>query len=179
LGRGLEPGPVALAVVSSDEMLDYERVVIARAKELGHQLINATAGGQGVLGQKFSAESRAKMSDSQKRRFKRDGYVLRPKTKREKWPDEVKAKMSAARKRHWADPAKRALLIAKNSRHGMSERTKRTLAEARQSEIYRERYLRGIANRKSRGPQTEATKAKIAAAAKLRWARSRIGEAPQ
>lgn len=161
LASGRRPQIRALAIVDRRLACDCERVTIARAKQHGYDLVNGTSGGQGILGHKFTAESRAKMSASQKAR------------KREPWSDEVKQKMADARRRHWQNPENRARLVDKMWGRPMSEKTKSMLALANQTPEYRAKFLAGLKTRRPRGPQTQAAKEKIAEAARRRWERKR------
>jgi group I intron endonuclease len=112
LAAGISYFAVLLEETNADELHERERWWIAYGKMSGWDLTNHTAGGEGMTGYVFSAESRAKMSASLK------GNVMSP---------EARAKSSAAnRGRKRSDEARAKISEGKRgqARPDVSERNR-------------------------------------------------------
>ena len=85
---------------TEDEAFDHEKFLIKTLKELGHALVNITAGGEGSSGVKPTPESVAKMLESRKWYKHSPEVIARLKEirKTKVFTPETRAKMSASLK---------------------------------------------------------------------------------
>jgi hypothetical protein len=124
---GLKPDIFEIETVTSNWQ-EAEQFWIAYFKSIGADLVNATAGGDGIHSHKHSAATKAKMSaaaksgsyDLRKRRGEAISRALnRPESKarlidaaRKRFTPEVRAKISDANKRRFSDPMVREFYSA-------------------------------------------------------------------
>ncbi len=133
LDQGLRPTIRVLEVVPAEEMFTAERHWVGRLSR--HGLLNATRGGRGMAGYSPSTETRAKI------RAALVGRALPPETRakmsasrtgvpRGPFTDEHRANLSAAQRRRFGDPAKRApsAVTVGDPRHGPESSQRRSTA---------------------------------------------------
>jgi hypothetical protein len=149
LDEGLSPEISLLETVSIDWQAAEKRW-IRQLRSEGCNLLNSTAGGDGCDGMVHSAETKAAMSESAKKRYKdpearrRTGEAVRAAfqdpVKREKLRiaarekfarPEVRAALVAAARKAAADPARNARLSAAMKGRVVSEEARRKLSAAR------------------------------------------------
>lgn len=135
--RSLPAWPVLrlLSVVPDEIALDHERLVIAAYKKIGVRLTNGTEGGEGTLGCKKSAETRAKISAAKRA------------NQRHCTPEE-KARISAVHKGKVVPPETRARMAA--GRRGMkfSESHRESMRQSRLGIPWTEAQRQGHLKRK-------------------------------
>lgn len=172
MADGYRPLPIVLEVVPTEQEDERERWWIARMRELGHDLTNTVAGGEGLM--EPSANVREQMSENATRQFtdqaQRD---LRSKRMRELWADPewraqamVRAAASAGLREFSQETrdASRARMQVLWERPGFRERhaevSSAILKSLWQDPEYRAMKLQ---------PLSEETRAKISAASQKMW----------
>lgn len=145
LREGRRPAVRALEVVPRGEMYDAERRWVASLRE--HGLLNATRGGPGMEGYSPSAETRAKL------RAALVGRRLSPETRAKMsasrtgvpvgpFSEEHRARLSAAQRRRFEDPAERARIAARSRGRRMSPETRERMCAAQRARWAAERDRR-------------------------------------
>lgn len=121
VSEGLAPIPTVLEETSEGSWAERERFWITKLRSEGAPLVNATDGGEGVLGHRPSAEARAKMAAAARRTRNRLGTITSA---------ETREKIGAARRGRPLSPEHRASIG--NGVRGrvvsMSERQKKSAA---------------------------------------------------
>lgn len=189
LKRGLRPAVEVIERGEGEAWPEVEMKWIAIYRSLGARLVNATDGGDGTSGHKWSAEeraaigertrnihrgmkrtpeSRALMSETQKRiyaRMREEGTTRPPRIV----TDELREKLSVAQRGKKVSPAARARMSERNKQRGAETREKLRQAVLRRPEEVRQAFAQANKGRKF----SDEHRAKIAEGARLRWAKKR------
>lgn len=191
LSAGRMVTDVILADAGSEaDAFELERVYIARLKEQGTPLTNLTAGGEGVGGLRWSAESRQRIS------VQRRGRVTSEETRRKlsaagrgrKVSDETRQKMSEASRRRPPSHYANSITSTSGWKHSDESKTKMRMAHLGKQLSLEQRLkigeslrgrpidLRHRENRRGRSVSVE-TRLKIGDGIKRAWAAKRANAA--
>lgn len=117
----------------------HERLLIEAFRSMGFRLVNATDGGEGVSGFKFSEQSREKISQAMKQRASKDGFseFMASINKGREATPEMRRKLSEYRvgKRHTSDTIEKISKARLGKK--LSLETRRKVSEAVRSRGWR------------------------------------------
>jgi len=156
----------------------YEKYLINVFKTRGYNLANFTDGGDGISGYRHTKETRAKLSEQSKERFKDQEYAAKmAQIRKEQWTEEARQKASKSSEKVWTEDVKKQH-SEKLKKAYSSEEMRKVQANRnkkyRESEIGKKEFVERIKGYwSSPESQSEEAKRKRSEARKKSWEKRR------